>query len=663
MNGALLTTWAGETILSVTILMAIVMLIRRPVGQIFGPQIAYLLWAIPAARMLMPVWTITVEAPPETVALTTDMSAPFVFTEEMLATVQQGPAYYEQPLFWFTLWLGGAALFMIYQLGSYIAQRDQLLADAVPMGEAGNIQMIEVAEINSPFAFGLIRKYIALPIGFDHRYTHAQRALILQHEIAHHRAGDLWVNAAALTVLSLHWFNPVAWLAWRQFRFDQEAACDARVISHQPVRQKQLYSAAIAKTATGQSLALASPLISKNKLKERIKIMSMKEKTGAQKNAGRLLVGTALVSALALTATVSYAVQSAPPEAPLAPLAAAELPALPAAAPAAPALRDAQHNGTNIQTVDIRGEIDDRSGKKVYVHKITNDGRTIFLRTDRKLTDEEIAAAIVQAEESRLEADEALKDAGKALKESRKHQIEIRKIQKEVEKEVETAMREAGLSAYEARTIASETRVEAMETARQALAEVERAMAEARQDIAEARVEAAQDRAEAAQHRAEAAQVRAKAQRELRSSTVRPPSPPAPPATPLRPISQSAISGSGTAANAIMTENKSNAQMKFAINVNGGKNISVNDCNTISFLPSARAGVMSETAYASVVKCSGLKPGANEQTLLKMTLNTLKQARKSYAKECDKSDASQRRIAEAFDREIAHLNRKIAHYG
>jgi len=629
MNGDLLTTWAGETIFSVTLLMVIVMLIRRPVGKIFGPQIAYLLWAIPAARMLMPVLTITVEAPPEAAASAADPIAPIILDGEALAIIPQAPAFYEQPLFWLTLWLGGAALFLIYQLGSYIAQRDQLLTDAVSMGKSGNIHLIEVAEINGPFAFGLIRKYIALPIGFDRRYTRAQRDLILQHEVAHHRAGDLWVNAAALTVLSLHWFNPVAWLAWRQFRFDQEAACDARVISHKPLDQKQLYSAAIAKTATGQSLALASPLLSKNKLKERIKIMSMKEKTAAQKNAGRFLVGTALVSAMALTATVSYAVQTAPSpsiKASPAPLALAETPApTRSESPAVPVPPTPLPPTLHIGAVDIMSETDSESGKKVYVHKIKSKGRTVILRTDRRLSDEEIAEAVAEADESRQEAEEARLEADEARKEALEHRIEVHKIEREIEQDVAEALREAGLSQKEARAIA----VEARESAKKASRET---MVEARKAISEARLKQA---------------------REWRSRNMRAPSSPATSAPIPAPAPASFITGS----------NAQSGQMRIAISMRGGQNIRRENCNQVSFVPSTHRGVMTETAYASIVECSGLKTGVDERALLEMTLDALKNARKSYAQNCDKSDTSQLRIVQAFDREIAHLNRKISYYG
>jgi hypothetical protein len=55
---------------------------------------------------------------------------------------------------------------------------------------------------------------------------------VLLHEISHLRRNDplaLWVAHLAL---ALHWFNPLAWLAVRQLRVEQENACDDCVLLH-----------------------------------------------------------------------------------------------------------------------------------------------------------------------------------------------------------------------------------------------------------------------------------------------------------------------------------------------------------------------------------------------------------------------------------------------
>ena len=100
--------------------------------------------------------------------------------------------------------------------------------------------------------------------------------------------------------------------------------------------------------------------------------------------------------------------------------------------------------------------------------------------------------------------------------------------------------------------------------------------------------------------------------------------------------------------------------MRLAINIAKSKNVQINACETISIAPSGRSAGMMETAYAPVIRCSAKKPGANENAVLKVRLDTLKQARKSYVRECDETDPKQRTIIAAFDREIAHLTQKLA---
>lgn len=53
-----------------------------------------------------------------------------------------------------------------------------------------------------------------------------ERRLILRHELAHLRRGDLWTGLAARGVAAIHWFNPFAWLAVRRLEECAEWACD-----------------------------------------------------------------------------------------------------------------------------------------------------------------------------------------------------------------------------------------------------------------------------------------------------------------------------------------------------------------------------------------------------------------------------------------------------
>ena len=58
----------------------------------------------------------------------------------------------------------------------------------------------------------------------------ADRAYVLLHERAHLRRWDHRTKVLAWLALSVHWFNPVLWVAYRLYCRDVEAACDQAVI-------------------------------------------------------------------------------------------------------------------------------------------------------------------------------------------------------------------------------------------------------------------------------------------------------------------------------------------------------------------------------------------------------------------------------------------------
>lgn len=49
-----MTAWLTGTLLYTGLLIALVLLVRRPFSRWFGPQFAYALWALPALRLLLP---------------------------------------------------------------------------------------------------------------------------------------------------------------------------------------------------------------------------------------------------------------------------------------------------------------------------------------------------------------------------------------------------------------------------------------------------------------------------------------------------------------------------------------------------------------------------------------------------------------------------------
>ncbi|KQM26346.1 MULTISPECIES: M56 family metallopeptidase [unclassified Sphingomonas] len=269
--------WAVETIAATTLLMLLVLGLRGPVARRFGPQAAYALWALPALRMILPpipdAWR-PVEFAPIGAATEPGVIMLGVPVAEVPA-LPQGWGMADVPLIVVALWLLGAIAFVAW----HIVQHSRFCAKVLASGRAkgvagGHVQMIESRHAAGPLAFGVVRRYVAMPVDFRDRYDEREQALALAHELGHHARGDLLANWVALVVLGCHWFNPVAWRAFRAFRADQEMACDAMVLARATPGVRHAYATAIVKSAHGQALSAACHLHGVHELKGRLIMLS-----------------------------------------------------------------------------------------------------------------------------------------------------------------------------------------------------------------------------------------------------------------------------------------------------------------------------------------------------------------------------------------------------
>jgi len=364
--------WLIDTLLYTGLLIALVLVLRRPAGRFFGPQLAYGLWALPFLRLLLPPIVLPASLAPEPAAAPVATAAewtPVVMempVEATLATatVTGAPATLSAPPAWewadliapaVSLWAGVALAFLAFRVVTYRRMRRELLRGARPVGEIGKVRLVESPALASPVAFGVFDKVIALPPQFMARHDVAARDLAIAHELAHHRGHDLLANFAAQALLALHWFNPIAWMGWRAMRRDQEAACDARVLAGRGREDRVRYAALIAEVATGPRLALAAPMacpvLGERSIVHRLRSLSMSEMSPRRRWFGRTLF-TAGALALPLTASISYAVAQVPPAPPIASID----PDAPEA-PEAPEARDGDER--HVRTIVIRRDGED----------------------------------------------------------------------------------------------------------------------------------------------------------------------------------------------------------------------------------------------------------------------------------------------------------------
>ena len=92
--------------------------------------------------------------------------------------------------------------------------------------------------IASPFILGIFRPMIYLPGSL----TPEQMQQVLAHETAHLKRKDHWWKPLGFAILTLHWFNPLVWLAYVLLCRDIEMACDEKVVRTMETEEKRSYS-------------------------------------------------------------------------------------------------------------------------------------------------------------------------------------------------------------------------------------------------------------------------------------------------------------------------------------------------------------------------------------------------------------------------------------
>jgi bla regulator protein blaR1 len=315
--------WLLDTLLMTGVLMGFVLVIRKPVGRWFGPAAAYALWALPMIRLFLPPLVLpeaavaprpSLQFVPMTDEKLIVVSFPAEPAPTMAMPVETQPAGLLETLPWgqilLTVWLAGAALFLLRRFVAYHAMRAELLRASRRVGHSGKVRIVESPAVSAPLAFGVFDRVVALPAGFLATADSDASDFAIAHELEHHAGNDLIANFAVQPLFALHWFNPIGWMAWRALRSDQEAACDARVMAGRDRAERERYGRLIAEFAVGPRLALAAPMAGPLRgdkpIIHRLKALVRNDVSERRKVLGRSLFALAVIGVPA-TATVTYA--------------------------------------------------------------------------------------------------------------------------------------------------------------------------------------------------------------------------------------------------------------------------------------------------------------------------------------------------------------------
>lgn len=161
------------------------------------------------------------------------------------------------------LWIVGIAGMLAFLLISYLRAKRSV---RTAVRDEGGIYLCD--EVRTPFILGLFRPKIYLPSDLS---AETQKSVLL-HERAHIKRGDQWWKLLAFLILSVHWFNPLCWLAYILFCRDVESACDESVIWWMTKDHVAAYSQALLECSRPHRIVSVSPLaFGETNVKNRVK--------------------------------------------------------------------------------------------------------------------------------------------------------------------------------------------------------------------------------------------------------------------------------------------------------------------------------------------------------------------------------------------------------
>ena len=287
-------SWLAGNLLVASLLILLVLAIRRPVARLFGARAAYALWLAPALRLIwppMPEWS--------PVAATAASPATVYWTQLVVpASEQLAPL----ATILLAIWIGGAAV----TLGVHLAAHRRFVRRALKLGrpmlvDGVTVDIVATRAVEGPMATGLVHPLILVPHDFERRFTADQRRFALMHEQLHHQRGDIWASAAALLGASALWFNPLAYVALGAFRRDMESACDASLLATTSRDQVPAYAQTILASAARPVPVSLCALTSIDELKGRLTMLNANHGFAA-KAGGLLLAGGLALAGLAIAA-------------------------------------------------------------------------------------------------------------------------------------------------------------------------------------------------------------------------------------------------------------------------------------------------------------------------------------------------------------------------
>ena len=284
-----------KEVLTVSALIAVVLLVRAIFKKYVPKRMVYALWLVVLLKLCLPGTLVSLPVlPAEDAAVPAQsaerpvQTAPVIQRPAQTVTKPQTPA--QQPVspvqetakpaakplttaqILQIAWFSGSALLGLWLFGAWAVFTIRLHRDRRFLGKRGGTCIYVSGAVKSPCLAGLIPA-----VYLTEDVLQADEAeLILRHELTHLRHLDFLWSLCRTAAVTVYWWNPFIWLAAICSKRDAELACDEAVAAKLPESKRLAYARAILAQAPRKTaaLSLAGPPV-----KERILFLTKKQRT------------------------------------------------------------------------------------------------------------------------------------------------------------------------------------------------------------------------------------------------------------------------------------------------------------------------------------------------------------------------------------------------
>ena len=126
-------------------------------------------------------------------------------------------------------------------------------------GIHANVPLLVSRDVRTPGIAGIFNPRVVIPRFCKEELKDEEIRCVLLHELTHYKRGDLFLHHLLMLICFIHWYNPLVWLVFRQFKISMEQACDQDVVNTESITTVRDYGMTLLRVMQRCRGTLVSP--------------------------------------------------------------------------------------------------------------------------------------------------------------------------------------------------------------------------------------------------------------------------------------------------------------------------------------------------------------------------------------------------------------------